>query len=286
MLFLLDLGQPVLETLGKLGAAGLFLGTVALDVQPRRIIIHAHLPQLAVVLGDLLVRLADEKLERLADVLLLDAQLPSPPLFDLAEVFGRNLVERPVDHAVLVCGGLADRRGDFLPSVGRLEVEQGIGLTLAEPPSRQVKSEQAFAHHLTPAVFDTTLEEPQDRRLRGVGIEETCPLVQGRAVVRQHSFHNALEQRMAGTDEFQVGVADDLFLVKGDLRIAAADLTATALDTVGQLSQVGRNAADGPDALAILDGRDGAAERAICLDEELLDIFRHKPVAFALLLVG
>ena len=109
VLFLLDLGQPILEPLGKFGFAGLFLGAVALDVQPRRVVVEPHLPQLAVVLGDLLVRLADKELQRLADVLLLDAQFPGPALLDLAEVFGRYLVQRPVDDPILVGGRLADR---------------------------------------------------------------------------------------------------------------------------------------------------------------------------------
>ena len=129
-------------------------------------------------------------------------------------------------------------------------------------------------------------KQPEDRGFRGVGVEETRPLTQRRAVLRQHPLHDALEQRMARADELQVGVADHPFLVEGDLRVGGADLAATTLDVAGQLPQVGRNAADGPDALLVLDGRDGAAERAVCLDEELLDVLRHQPVLFALLLVG
>ena len=231
---------------------GLFLGAVALDVQPRRVVVEPHLPQLAVVLGDLLVRLADEELERLADVLLLDAQLPGPAFLDLAEVFGRYLVQRPVDDAILVGGRLADRLGDFRPALGRLEVEQGIRLTLAEPLGRPVDGKEPFADRLAPAVLDAALEEPEDRGLGGIGVEEARPLPQRRAVLRQHPLHDALEQRMARPDEFQVGVADHLLLVEGDLRIGGADLAATTFDVAGQLPQVGRNTADGPDALLVL----------------------------------
>src|SRR5947209_5215973 len=132
MPFLFDFCQPGLEPVGKLIAASFFLGAVALDRQPLGIVLIPNLPEVRIVPGDLLVGLSDKELERLADVLLPDAQLPGAAVADLLEVARRDFCQRPFDDPILVRGCLANilRQGWF--AVRRFEVEKSIGLALAE----------------------------------------------------------------------------------------------------------------------------------------------------------
>src|SRR5208337_5126115 len=97
MLLLPHLLQTILETLGEFIAPGIFLRTVADDVEPLRVALVSNLPELLVELGDLLDRLTDEEMERLADVLLLDGEFLVTAFLDLAEILGCDGFERPVD---------------------------------------------------------------------------------------------------------------------------------------------------------------------------------------------
>src|SRR5690606_25228240 len=105
---------------------GILLGPVADDIQPPRIALVPNLPKLLVESGELLDRLSDEELERLADVLFLDPKLLLAAALDLAKVARRDFIERPVDDLVLVGGGLSHGLWDIDAALGRLEVEQGV----------------------------------------------------------------------------------------------------------------------------------------------------------------
>jgi hypothetical protein len=91
---------------------------------------------------------------------------------------------------------------------------------------------------------------------------------------------------MIWPDEFEVGVADDLLFVEGALRVLRADLAVLTFERLRQFTQVKRNAADRPHTCADFHRRDGAAERAIGVEEEVLHVFRQQAVLFALLHVG
>ena len=102
--------------------------------------------------------------------------------------------------------------------------------------------------------------------------------------VQTIDVHDHLEQRVAWADELDVGVADDPILVEGELRVGLADLAEAALDGFGSAPQPDGNLTDRPEAgAASLGGRDRAAERAVRLDEEPLDVFRHEPLFTAFL---
>jgi hypothetical protein len=88
MLLLPHLLKPILEPLGEFVAPGIFLRTIADDVEPLRVVLVPNLPELLVELGELLDRLTDEELERLADVLLLDGEFLVPAFLNLAEILG------------------------------------------------------------------------------------------------------------------------------------------------------------------------------------------------------
>ena len=188
--------EPILEPQRKLGAAGLFLGTVALEGQPLGVVLVPNLPKLCVVLGDLLGRLADEELERLADVLLLDRQLPGAAVGDLAEVGWRDFFQRPFDGVVFVRRRLANFAWHIRLGFRCLQVEQGIGLALAEPARRQVDGEKPLADRMAPTIFNAALEEPEDGRLRGIGVVEDGPLTQ--ATSRNPEEHARPRPRTTG----------------------------------------------------------------------------------------
>ena len=176
-------------------------------------------------------------------------KLAAAALVDLGEVFRRHFVERPVDHHVLARGRLPHSRRARRRRLRGFEVEQRVWLALAEAIVGAVDGHEPLADGLPPAIFDATLEEPEDRGLRGFGVVESRSLPQRAAVVAEHSLDDALKQRMAGADELDLGVTLRLVLVEGDLRVRLADLAEPPFHRLGQLAEVGRNAADRPDAL-------------------------------------
>src|SRR5271165_4747693 len=169
MLLLPHLLQTILEPLGEFVAPGIFLRTVADDVEPLRVVLVPNLPELLVELGDLLDRLTDKELERLADVLLLDGEFLVTALLDLAEILGCDGFERPVNDLIFVGRTLTHFLRHGNRTLGRLEVEQGIRLALAAGRVGLVDGEEAFADQVP-----STASIPHLSNQSTVGSEESA----------------------------------------------------------------------------------------------------------------
>src|SRR5208337_1880223 len=142
----------------------IFLRTIADDVEPLRVVLVPNLPELLVELGELLDRLTDEELERLADVLLLDGEFLVPALLDLAEILGCDGFERPVNDLIFVGRSLTHFLRNGNRTLGRLEVEEGIRLALAAGRVRLVDGEEPFTDQVPLTVLNPTLEQPEHSR--------------------------------------------------------------------------------------------------------------------------
>ena len=65
---------------------------------------------------------------------------------------------RPFDGVILVRRRLAKLAWHTRLGLRRLEVEQCIRLTFAEPPCRQVDGKQTLADRMAPTIFNPALE--------------------------------------------------------------------------------------------------------------------------------
>jgi hypothetical protein len=104
---------------------------------------------------------------------------------------------------------------------------------------RWVDGKKSLSNWMPSPIFDAALEELEAGWFSCVGVVKDGPLTKRRAIILENTLDHTLKQRVPRTDEFQIGVADDFFLVEGNLLVDAADLAVLPLQMVGQLSQLG-----------------------------------------------